>query len=338
MKYISVGDMSQTYLMRRHNVQLKTTMSRLSEEVVTGVSQDLGTKVGGDFTALAAINRSMTRGEAYKQVAAETDLLAGTQQDALETIQGHAQAIGSTLLSASFASSYNMIESGARNAEERFEAVVDALNVNVAGRYAFSGTTTDTKPVASADTIITGIEAVVNGMTVAADIIAAVDDWFDAAAGGGGFLDQAYLGSATSLSQVRLSETDTAQLTITAADSTIRDMLKGFALGTLIARDLVPDDLETRSLLIRAAGERITSAEGGMTTLRADLGTIEAIISDAQTRNATQVTALEIARKELIGVDEYETATALEATQSQLETLYTLTSRLTQLSLTDYLR
>ena len=338
MKYISIGDMSQTYLMRRHNVQLKATMSQLSEEVVTGISKDLGTKVGGDFTALAAINRSMTRGEAYKQVAAETDLLAGTQQDALETIQGHAKAIGATLLSSSFASAPNVIEAGARNAEERFKAVVDALNVNVAGRYVFSGATTDTKPVASADTIITSIETLVTGMTAASDIVAAVETWFDAAAGGGGFLDQAYLGSATTLSQVRLSETDTAQLTITAADSSIRDMLKGFALGTLIARDLVPEDFALRSGLIRAAGERITSAEGGMTTLRADLGTVEAIISDAQTRNSTQVTALEIARKELIGVDDFDTATALEATKSQLETLYTLTSRLTQLSLTDYLR
>ena len=176
-----------------------------------------------------------------------------------------------------------------------------------------------------------------NGLTVPADIITAVDDWFDAASGGGGFLDQAYLGSANSLAPVRLSETDTTQLTITAADSTLRDTLKGFALATLIARDLVPDDTSTRSLLIRAAGERITSAEGEITTLRSGLGTVEAIISDAQTRNSAQQTALGIARKELIGVDEYETATALEAAQSQMETLYTLTSRLTKLSLTDYL-
>ena len=157
MKYISVGDMSQTYLMRRHNVQLKTTMSRLSEELVTGISQDLGTKVGGDFTALAAIDRSLARGDAYQQVATETDLLAGTQQEALETIQGHAEAIGATLVSASFTASTSMIASGAQNAAERFEAIVDALNVNVAGRYAFSGTTTDTKPVASAEAILTGV-------------------------------------------------------------------------------------------------------------------------------------------------------------------------------------
>ena len=337
MKYISVGDMSQTYLMRRHNVQLKTTMSRLSEEIVTGISKDLGTKVGGDFTALAAIDRSRARSDAYKQVAAETDLLAGTQQGALETIKGHAKAIGGTLVSAAFSSMPSMVDSGAQNTAERFGAIIDALNVNVAGRYAFSGTTTDTKPVASVDTIITELTTAVSGLTSATDIAAAVDAWFDAPPSGGGFLDTGYLGSEQSLSAVRLSETDTAQLTITAADSAIRETLKGFALGTLVARDLVPDNTDTRALLIRAAGERILSAEAKVVTLQSDLGTVESIIADAQARNSAQVSALELARKELIGIDDYESATALEATQSQLETLYKLTSRLTQLSLTDYL-
>lgn len=337
MKYISVGDMSQTYLMRRHNVQLKSTISRLSDEMVTGISQDLGTAVGGDFTALAAIDRSIARGDAYKQVATETNLMASTQQGAFETIQGHAEAIGSTLVSSSFTASYSMIDSGARNAAERFSAVVDALNVNVAGRYVFSGTTTDTKPVASTDTIISGLEVAISGLNAAEDIVNAVDDWFDAAAGDNGYLDQAYLGSADSLASVRLSETDTTQLTITAADPTIRNMLKGFAMATLVARDLVPDNTETRALVIRAAGERITAGQSEVTNLSSELGTVEGIISDAQTRNSAQQTALGLARKDLIGVDDYESATALEAAQSQMETLYTLTSRLTKLSLTDYL-
>jgi len=337
MKYISVGDMSQTYQMRRHNVQLKSTISRLSDEMVTGISQDLGAAVGGDFTALAAIDHSLARSDTFKQVAEETTLVASTQQNALETIQGHAQTIGPTLVSSSYSGSSGMIDSGAQTAAERFSSVIDALNISVAGRYVFSGTTTDTKPVASADTIISGLETAISGLIAAEDIANAVDDWFDAASGDGGFLDQAYLGSDDSLASVRVSETDTAQLKITAADQTIRDSLKGFALATLVARDLVPSDTETRALLIRAAGERITAGEREITDLRSELGTVESIITDAQTRNSAQKTALGIARKDLVGVDDYESATALEAAQTQMETLYTLTSRLTKLSLTDYL-
>ncbi len=46
---------------------------------------------------------------------------------------------------------------------------------------------------------------------------------------------------------------------------------------------------------------------------------------------------MEIARTELIGADPYDTATEMEAVQGQLETLYTVTARLSRLSLADFL-
>jgi len=338
MKYISIGDMSQTYLLRRHNTQLKATMSRLSDEMVTGISKDLGAAVGGDFTALSAIDHTIARSSAYAQIATETDLLAGTQQDALELIQGHAYQIGATLVSAASTSSPAMVSSGARDAKERFGSIIGALNVSVAGRYAFSGNTTDARPVADASEIIDGLTVAIAGLGDAASIEAAVDEWFDVAPGGGvGYRETAYLGSDTALAPVQLSETDSAQITITAEDQTIRNMLKGFALATLIADNKVPDDAELRSTLIQSAGEKIVTADAEMATLRSQLGTVESIISDARTRNSAQKSSLDIAKVELIGVDAYEAATALEAVQSQIETLYTLTSRISKLSLTDYL-
>ncbi len=338
MKYISVGDMSQTYLMRRHNVQLKATMSRLSDEMVTGLQQDRGNAVSGDFTALSAIERSLTRSAAFKQVAAEADLLAGTQQDALELIQNHTYEMGSTLVSSASTSVPAMIDAGTKDAAQRFESILGAMNVNVAGRYAFSGISTDTLPVASAETITSALAATIGGLTQVEQIVTAVDDWFNAAPGAGGYLDTAYFGSDTTVAPLQLSETDLAEFSITAADPVLRDTLKGFSLASLIAEGHVPDDLATRSALTQAAGEWIITADGNLSTLRSELGTTESIIAAAQTRNSSQKSALEIAKGELIGADAYESATALEAVQAQLETLYTLTTRLSQLSLTDYLR
>ena len=337
MKYFSVGDMSQTYQMRRHHAQLKTTMAQLSEEVVTGVSRDIGAAVGGDFTGLSALSRSQARVSALQQNAAEADLLAGSQQEALNIIQGHALAIGSTLISAASASSTTMVSSGARNAAERFASIIGALNVNVAGRYAFSGIATDQRPVADADAIMLELSATVSGMMTAEDITTAVDAWFDGGASSGGFIDKAFKGSATALSAVQVSETDEARLTLTATDPILRDVLKGFALATLVAKNEDLYTADTKSMLIQAAGERIVTADGEMATLRSELGAVEAIISDAQTRNAAQKASLELAKSELIGVDPYDTATALDAVESQIETLYKLTTRISQLSLTDYM-
>ncbi|SOC06714.1 flagellin [Rhodobacter maris] len=337
MKYVSVGDMAQTYTMRNHNAQLKTTMTRLSEELVTGVAQDVGAAVGGDFTALASITHSLQRIESYDQAAKEMALSTSTQQTALETIQTHAQSVGSELVAAGTTGVSTSVDATLQDAAYRFSSIVQSLNVSVSGRYLMSGVATDTRPVASADDILAALKAETSGMTTATEIIEAVNDWFDQPEGSGsGFLDEAYFGSTTATSAVAVSETESAQLTVTAADPAIRNMLKGFALAALATDDTLSET--ARAALASSAGGQIINAENALTTTRANLGSVEELISDAQTRNANQKTALSLAQLDLIGVDEYDTATALEAVETQLETLYTLTSRLSQLSLTDYIR
>lgn len=338
MKYISVGDMAQTYLLRNHNAQIKKTMTTLSEELVTGYSKDVGSAVGGDFTALAAISHSLQRTESYKQVASELDLTAGTQQATLATIQSHAEAIGSGLVAAGTNATATMVDATAQDTSLRFAAILEALNVSVSGRYVMAGIATDTRPVGELDDIMTALAAEVSGLTLVDDIVNAVDAWFDQPAGGGGFIDTAYFGSETVMAPIHISETDTAQLSLTAVDPSIRDLLKGFALATLVANDQVPSAISTRSALTERAGTQILSANAELTAVRSEVGTVESMIAEAQTRNAAEKTSLELAKTELIGVDSYESATALEAVQTQLETLYTLTSRLTQLTLTDYIR
>ncbi|MGD9917155.1 MAG: flagellin [Paenirhodobacter sp.] len=337
MNYVSVGDMAQTYLLRRHNVQLKTTMSRLTQELASGVQQDVGAAVKGDFTALAAIDRSQRRIDSFSQSASEADVFLSSQQDALELIQNHASQIGATMISSASTTQASMIDAVTGDAAQRFASIVSALNVNVAGRYVFSGNTTDTAPLGASEDIISALSGVITGMTNATDIVSAVDDWFDAPTGGGGFLDFSYHGSDTALAPAQVSETDRADLSLTAADPSLRNLLKGFALATLVSENLVPDDIDVRATLTRAAGEQIATADAELTTVRSELGTVQEIVSDAQVRNSAEKSSLAIAKNKLIGIDEYDSATALEAVQTQLETLYTLTARLTGLSLTDYL-
>jgi flagellar hook-associated protein 3 FlgL len=72
--------------------------------------------------------------------------------------------------------------------------------------------------------------------------------------------------------------------------------------------------------------------------MAARLGTVEGQIEAASTRNNSETSSLQIARNGITGVDPYETASKLEATRQQIEMLYTLTSRISRLSLVDYLR
>ncbi len=72
--------------------------------------------------------------------------------------------------------------------------------------------------------------------------------------------------------------------------------------------------------------------------MRANLGTVEAHIETVSVQSASETSALEILKANLLSVDPYETASELQAVQTQLETLYALTARMSRLSLVDFLR
>lgn len=337
MNYVSVGDMAQSYQLRRHGAQLKTVMTQLTEEVMTSVKQDAAKALGGNFGPLAAIDRSLSMIEAYDLSAKEAGLRAAGMQSALGLMQESASDLGTGLLALSGATNPQPVQAALADAAQRFEAVISALNTEVAGRHLFAGAASDTTPVVEADAILTALSTQIAGLTNAADIDAAVAAWFDAPQGGGGFLDTAYFGSDLASGPVQVAEGEGISLDLRTSTPGLRQTLTGFAMAALVGRDMVPQDDQLRADLAQAAGEHLLSAESALVSFRADLGVAEAAIEDARTRNSAEKSSLELARAELIGADPYESATALQAIETQLETLYTLTARLSALSLADYL-
>ena len=156
--------------------------------------------------------------------------------------------------------------------------------------------------------------------------------------GGGGYLDAVYGGSAVPLAPFAIGTDDVASMTITATDDTLRGTLKGLALAAMVAEGALPGDDTGRALLVKTAGQMLMTANTDLATLRGNLGSVEGHISDVATRNGAEASSLEIARSDIIAADPFSTASELEAVKTRLETLYTLTARLSRLSLADYLR
>lgn len=337
MNYVSIGDMAQSFQLRQHNVQLKTVLNRLSEEVVTGQAQDVAEKLGGDVTILAGIDRSLNVIDAYEVVASEAGVLTSTMQASLGLIQDLSGELGPLLLSAATSASPILVQTSTNDAREKFGALVSALNTNVAGRYIFGGAETGAPPVMDSQQIIGILQPLVGAASTPQDAVQALVDWFDAPVGGGGFLDLAYSGSDQAIGPLRIAEGENLTVGANAADHRIRDAMKGFALAALVHDGLFDGDPAARTSLANSAGEFMLTAEGSLSALRAEIGTHEASISAAQARNQAQASSLQIVRTEMLAVDPYEAATALEAVQTQLETLYTLTARLSGLSLVDYI-
>ena len=171
-------------------------------------------------------------------------------------------------------------------------------------------------------------------MVLADDMVeAAIDAWFAAP---GGYEGAVYLGGQP-LAGVPVSAGESVALDITANDPAMRITLKGLAMATLVDRGIFPGQTGLQKDLAQRAGEVLLAGETDRAYLAARLGGMQSQIDLAQTRNESEASALGMARVGMVEIDPYETATRLQDAETQLELIYTLTARISRLSLADYL-
>lgn len=334
MALVSLGDMAQSFMLRRQNLALKADLQTLATEMTTGRTSDIARQTHGDISPLASIDASLSRLGAYGAATSELGLFTGSMQTALGTIDSLAGDIGVSLLRVADPGQETAVASLALDARQKFETVVSVLNTRVGDRTLFAGQATDGSAVAAPDTMLAALETAITGAVSAADIETAISNWFDDPLG---YAATAYLG-AVGLEPVPIAPGETAQVGITAMDPAIKKTLKGLAMAAVLDRGALAGAPLERAHLARRAGESLISGQTGRAYLAAGLGVVEGKIDSAQSRNSAEASTLQIARSGIVSVDPYETAARLESTQTQLETLYTITARMTRLSLMDFLR
>ena len=336
MKVTSVGDLAQSALLRRDTARVKGDLDRLTREMTSGRVADLNTALKGQFGPLAGIGRSLSLTDAYLTGNATAARFAEGQQIALAEVQEVALAAGPAFLEA--AGPGSDIQSGvvAGQASQQFRQVIGALNTQLGNKALFGGAALDGPALADPDTILADLEAALLGVvdpTIGLDVVA---DWFDTPAGG--FETDAYLGSPVAQSDMVIAEGDTASFEITAADTALRDTLRGLALGALLDRGLFAADPAAQRVVLQGAGETLLSATDSLTERRAVIGFTESRIEAARIRTESEIGALRMARAALIEADPYDTALRLEEVRVQLETIYTVTGRVSYMSLAQVLR
>ena len=336
MSFNSVGDLAQSFQMRHHNARLRSALNRLTGELASGRRSDPSTAVKGDFGPLAAMNRSLTLLESYRSGIAEAALRSTAMQTALERIHdGVTQTAGPLAAAGAQATGADLAIAG-RDARDTFEAAIAALNTSAAGQTLFAGRATDGPALAPAVSILSDLQALTAGATSAASAASIVAAYFSSP--GGGFVTTAYLGDAQAQSPLRVGDGIEVRVDITATRSELRDALAGLAMGALLDGGLPALGTAERAALADTAGQALFGAGSGVARLRGELGLAQERIASAEVANRAETSALEIARSRITDADPYETATALESVTVQLETLLSLTARVSRLSLTNYLR
>lgn len=330
----SYGDMAQHLFLRGRNSELKQNVTTLSEEFATGKSADLTSRLGGDFTYLADLENSLNRLDSYMVANSEVQLFATTTQGSLEKIQSQVQNMRNDILTLSPAMDVDNAEQFGSQAKQRMSSAISLLNSAVGGRTVFAGTATGTKPLNDSDTLMTAILAEVGGLTTADDIIQAVKDWFDDPTG---FDTVMYQGSTTSLQPVTVGEGEQISMGVRADDDNLKHALQSYVITALADEPSLGLGENVQIDLVIKAGGELGTSEDGLIQLQADVGFIEGQLEAINSRNEASKTSLSIVKNNLVSADPYETYTRLQEAQTQLEGLYTITSRSQQLSLLKHL-
>ena len=331
MTLISLGDMAQSFMLRRQNLALKTDQQRLSVEMASGRAADIARQVGGDFTPLSAVEASLARLGSLRTATSEAAEMTEAMQTVLSTVEALASDHAPALLMA--ANSGNVAAVG-RESATRFEAAVAAFNTRTADRTLFAGVATDGPALADAETILAALDVAIAGATSAEGVEAAVTAWFAAPSG---YATLAYRGG-DARAPIPVAPGENVPITTTALDPAIAGTLKALALGAMLARGALAGNGAAQARLARLSGEALLSTQTQRVDLAAYIGLAEGRIEQAAVRNAAETSALQIARTGLVAVDPYETAMRLEATETQLEALYAITARISRLSLVDFIR
>lgn len=333
----SFGDLATNTLLRNHNARLKADMDRLVSELGSGQVAIRDTSLGGSYRAISGIQSSLERLDAYDLASTEAEGFVDAVQTALEAIQKSSGALSITLLTASEAGTAAHANAVSGSAKQDFEAAIDRLNGNYAGRSLFGGQATDRPPVAASADILAALESEISasGASSAEDIATVISDWF---AVGGGFDTQGYLGSSETLAPMTVGSGRSVSLKITAQDQEFRDTLAGMAMAVMITSPAISASPEQQNELASIAGNKLINANQDLIVTRAAIGTHQQAIENAKVEAKSERSAMDMALSKIVEADPYERAVRLKEVETQIEMFYSLTARTSSLNLMNYLR
>ena len=335
MQTRSIGDLAQSLTMQHRSARLRESIDTLSNELATGQTSDPFQRLGGDYTRLTNIDRTLRLIDGYVLAAAEARGFADASQLNIGRIHERVDDVKALYLNLSntpLASAIGAIASESSNA---LDDIVGRLNAESAGRAMFAGSATGNAAVVPAQQILDAVQAVAVTATTAADARAAVDSWL---ADPAGFASQVYLGGANDLEAFQVSESDRIDVAIRADDPAIRAAIGTVALTTLAAQGRLALPGEEVSTLIQGSGTSLAGSIEQLVDVRAGIGGAQERFEQIQTRHQSERASLEFTRSALLEADPFETATKLERAQFQLESLYAVTVRMSQLNLVGFLR
>ncbi|KXF88632.1 flagellin [Phaeobacter inhibens] len=330
----SYGDMAQHLFLRNRSVGLKNDISTLTQELSSGKTSQLTQKLGGDLTYLSDVERNLDRLKSFQVANTEAALFASSMQNNIELISDNVVKLTGDIFAVTTSPNDETSQQLSNQAEVYLTEAIRSLNGETAGRSLFSGKDTEAQPLADLNTLMSSLVTEVTPFTTAPDIVQAVKDWF---ADPLGFDTVMYQGASDLMDPVKIGPTEEVTVSLKANDDAFKQTLQSLAIATLVNDPGLSLTSDVKFEMLRSTGVELRESQVQLIQMQSDLGFVEGRIEETATRNGAAQTSLSLVFNELVQADPYETSTRLDEAQFQLESLFTVTARTSQLSLMRFL-
>ena len=344
--FVSTSNISQS--LRYQMLRMQSELNQKQQEVTTGILADPGVTLGAGVGRTVSLNRDITRLNGL----VDSNSLAANRLSVTQSALGQISDAGQNLLSALTAAASGASNTAVTRSEagRALETITGLLNTNANGEYLFAGINTDVKPVndfsdpsstskAAFDTAFSSYFGFTQTDPAAANISGAdMTDFLDTVVEpqflGAGW--QANWSNASDQQIVsRISLNETTETSVTAnTDGTRKLMMAAAAVSSLLE---APLNAGARSALYTKALSLVGEGVADTTNVQGQTGVAQNRISDASDRISSQIDLSKQFLQDLQGVDPYEAATKVNDLLTQIETSYSLTARISQLNLIQYL-
>lgn len=340
---------TMTASLRRTLGLLQSDLTRGQQEVTTGRHADLGLALG--LRASSSFNLVSTRATIQSTLASNSALATrlDSTQVALSGLLSDAQDMRKTLIAAQ----NNGGDPGAivTQARQALTTFIAKLNSSNAEGYLFGGVNTDQEPVVNyfADppqANKTALDAAfatefgfpqsdpavstITGPQMQNFLSGAFSSLFSAASWKA---DWSRASDTPIRSQVSLSAS--IQTSIAANEPALQKLASTYAMISDLGAEHLSAD--SYGVILKTAMEMIDAGISSLTKSQAKLGVIQSAVKSANETMSIQSDTLQTQLHGLEAVDPVEAGARVQGLMTQIETAYTLTARISQLSLIKYL-
>ena len=336
MRVTGGSDLARMQALQKQALATRNRLDTAATEMTTHLKASRFDATGGNLTRLFALERSLDRNAVFTENITLTELRLEVMQGSLGQMLAPLEDLSLDMVTATSQGDYSTAMLHATTARSAFAATVGLLNGQVAGQSLFAGVATDSPALAASDAILADLDAFAAGAPDAATAIAAIDAYFARPAGA--FHTSGYVGAAENLTPVEIGEGQRLDYGMRADRDELVAVLRAQAMAVVVAGGAFAGNQAEQMAMLSEAGNRLLAAKEGILDLRAAVGSQQEQVETAKAQRVSEHDTLDLARSKIMATDPLEAASAYQALEVQLESIFTVTARLANLRFVNYMR